>query len=54
MMEHKELFEQWLITQFGPDHLRGLSFDVNNGYSSQTINAMWIGFNAGIELTNNL
>lgn len=51
-MRRNEIFEKWLAAQFGPDHLRGLSFDVKNGYSSQTINAMWISFNAGIDLAD--
>lgn len=49
-MVHKKIFEEWLKVQYGNDVFTNLSFDSKNGYSKETVNAMWIGFNAGITL----
>lgn len=42
----KEAFEMWILAQFGGDK-RGLLSCDDDGYCDVTINAMWIGFNAG-------
>ncbi|MFA6063861.1 MAG: hypothetical protein WC736_14840 [Gallionella sp.] len=47
----KSQFEEWLPRQFGThikDKMKG--FDEEDGYHDQMINAMWIGFNAGVKL----
>lgn len=49
----KKIFETWVMKQFGSQGLILLSgFDEVEGYSDHTVNAMWIGFNAGVELSN--
>lgn len=48
----KEIFEEWLVKQFGEDKKNLLIYDKKKGYTDQTINAMWIGFNAGYVLAN--
>lgn len=47
----KKIFEEWIVKQFG-DHIKDKLKDFHNedGYADQTINGMWIGFNAGVEL----
>ena len=51
-MENKSLFENWIVLQMGSNIKSMLAnFDIEGGYHDQTINAMWIGFNAGIELS---
>lgn len=47
----KKIFEEWIIKQMG-DHVKPLleKFHDEDGYADQTINAMWLGFNAGVEL----
>jgi hypothetical protein len=43
----KELFEKWVVGQFG-DHMKGrLGFDRMTGYADEDVNAMWVGFCAG-------
>lgn len=49
MAKNRGVFEMWLSKQF-PDRLLTYQFSVENGYDNETVNAMWIGFNAGIEL----
>jgi len=52
-MENKtrKIFEVWVLEQFGKNGKVMLgNFHEEDGYSDETINAMWIGFNAGIEL----
>jgi hypothetical protein len=51
-MKIKELFEVWIVKQMG-NHVKPLlnDFHKEDGYTDQTINAMWIGFNAGIVLS---
>ena len=47
----RELFEKWVIEQFGDSGkvlLRG--FDEKEGYPDEMANSMWIGFNAGYML----
>ncbi|MEC8325907.1 MAG: hypothetical protein VX100_07405 [Pseudomonadota bacterium] len=51
-MKNKALFESWLVNQFGSQINSQLKFCMEDGYKDHAINAMWIGFNAGIELTN--
>ena len=47
----KELFEAWVLNQFGKDKSILFEFD-SDGYKYEAINAMWIGFNAHAELTS--
>ncbi|MBS3796699.1 hypothetical protein [Pseudoalteromonas sp. BDTF-M6] len=48
-MDKKHKFERWIITQFGEHIKRKLAdFDIEDGYHDETINAMWIGFCAGM------
>ena len=47
----KEKFEEWVVKQFGEKAKLMLAYD-ENGYEDHTINAMWIGFNAGYVLAN--
>ena len=54
-MENKDLFEQWLICQFGEGIKSRIAlFDIKEGYADETINTLWIGFSAGVELSINL
>ncbi len=48
----KEKFEEWLVKQFGKGMIKLLEYDEKKGYEDQTVNAMWIGFNAGYVLAN--
>jgi len=51
MMNIKQVFEEWLIHQMGTHVMPMLNnFDIEDGYHDETINAMWIGFNAGYEI----
>ncbi len=47
----KKVFEKWIIKKMG-NHVKQLliDFDEEDGYADQTVNAMWIGFNAGVKL----
>lgn len=52
-MKNKKLFESWVICQFGENiKIKLEPFHSEDGYLDETINAMWIGFNAGIELAD--
>lgn len=42
----RELFEQWVLTQFGKDKANLLGRLGDDSYSNDSINAMWIGFSA--------
>jgi hypothetical protein len=44
----KKCFEVWIVLQLG-DKIRKelLSFDLEDGYTDQIVNAMWVGFNGG-------
>lgn len=54
-MGNKDLFEQWLICQFGEGiKARIAQFDIKEGYADETINTLWVGFSAGVELSINL
>ncbi|MCJ0814930.1 hypothetical protein [Vibrio vulnificus] len=47
----KQKFETWIISQFGKHIENKLAqFDEEDGYHDEVINAMWIGFNAGLLL----
>jgi hypothetical protein len=47
----KVKFETWIKANFGDNISPRLEeFDIEDGYQDQTINAMWIGFNAGLLL----
>ena len=45
-----ELFESWVLAQFGKDK-RALLSKINGEYVDEMINAMWVGFNAHAEIT---
>ena len=49
----RKIFEEWVVKQMG-EHVRPLlnNYHDEDGYSDQTINAMWIGFNGGVELAD--
>jgi len=49
----KDKFETCLITHCG-EHVRRVfaEYDGEDGYADPIINAMWIGFNAGVELAD--
>jgi len=49
-MGRRELFELWVSRQYGVTTLLE-GFSDTDGYPDMTINAMWAGFNAGIELS---
>ncbi len=50
--KRKELFEEWITNQFGVSTvLRLEDFHDEDGYTDQTINAVWLGFNAGVALS---
>ena len=45
----KVKFEVWATAQFGYNiNIKLKQFDIEDGYQDPTINAMWIGFNAGL------
>lgn len=48
----KEKFELWVLNYFG-DHMRHSlkAFDNESGYQDEMLNAIWIGFNAGLLIT---
>ena len=51
MNKTRKIFEVWVLEQFGKNGKVMLgNFHEEDGYEDQTINAMWIGFNAGLEL----
>jgi len=47
----REVFEKWFLAQFGEDKTAILEWSEKDGYIDRMINSMWIGFNAGIELS---
>lgn len=48
----KDLFEKWIVKQFGKSIKPRLEmFHDEDGYADQDINMIWIGFNAGVELS---
>ena len=49
-MSVRLLFEQWIVSQFSGIDLQMLKGFDENGYRDDTINAMWVAFNAGYEL----
>lgn len=50
MNKRRVLFENWFVKQFPKANHRALkNFDVVCGFADQTINSLWIGFNAGLE-----
>ncbi|WP_158683778.1 hypothetical protein [Pseudoalteromonas sp. T1lg22] len=52
-MENKPKFERWALQQFGSQiQSRLAGFDIEDGYHDELINAMWIGFNAGLLLAD--
>ncbi len=55
MSDIKTTFETWMVKQFGNAIKRLLEdFHEEDGYADQNINGMWIGFNAGVELADNI
>ena len=51
MNEKRKLFQEWYIKSFGASTTSLLAdFHDEDGYADQYINALWIGFNAGLEL----
>ena len=51
MPPHRRInwFESWFVKQFGADKQHLLTRDVDGGYESVEVNALWVGFNAGVE-----
>lgn len=47
----QDMFETWFIAQFGQDQAHMLELDADGYYRIEGINGMWIGFNAGVELS---
>lgn len=45
----ERVFEEWFLMQFGDDKKGMLKSDKSEkgGYIDETVNALWIGFNAG-------
>ena len=46
----RELFEEWVIGQFGIEPSRLEVFHHKDGYADHNINLIWVGFNGGVEL----
>tara|TARA_B100001059_G_C17712565_1_gene516283 strand:- start:659 stop:832 length:174 start_codon:yes stop_codon:yes gene_type:complete len=45
----KEKFELWILNHFGHHMRHSLkAFDNENGYQDEMLNAIWVGFNAGL------
>jgi hypothetical protein len=48
----QKLFEKWFTEQFGPNSKVILkNFNDEDGYEDRDANMMWMGFNAGFELS---
>ena len=50
-IQMQDMFETWFIAQFGQDQAHMLELDADGYYRIEGINGMWIGFNAGVELS---
>jgi len=51
----KKIFEQWILHQFDNCHLALLNdFHHTNGYPNEIVNAMWVGFNGGIAISDTI
>lgn len=51
MDERRELFEKWAALQFPIFNAELSQYDEEEGYVIPIINALWMGFNAGVELS---
>ena len=51
MKGRKAVFEVWIVKKLG-DHIKPMldDFDEKDGYKNTVVSAMWVGFNAGVEL----
>ena len=51
-MNMNQTFEKWLLSNFGDDVQTVLSetqYDAQTGYSDEYINAIFLGFNGGVQ-----